>query len=148
MWPHNAKQGRSRPFLSRGPLPLGLPYDEMSIEEVNRFTKDDVEAALSMFNEDYVTFPRDDIARLSGMTMPVNKRNWRKQIDHIQVMNTMKALKKQLGESISEGRPKGSGTAQGRVYQWRQQHPMGRKVDCHRDTGLDPKTIRKWWEKR
>ena len=55
------------------------PYDEMSIEEVNRFTKDDVEAALSMFNEDYVTFPRDDIARLSGMPMPINKRNWRKQ---------------------------------------------------------------------
>ncbi len=31
---------------------LLLPYDEMSIEEVNRFTRDDVEAALSMFNED------------------------------------------------------------------------------------------------
>ena len=35
--------------------------------------------ALEMFNEDYVTFPRDDIAKLSGLTMPVNKRNWRKQ---------------------------------------------------------------------
>ena len=22
----------------------------------------------------------------------------------------------------------------------------GRKADCHRDTGLDPKTIRKWWD--
>lgn len=29
---------------------------------------------------------------------------------------------------------------------WREQHPEGRKADCHRDTGLDPKTIRKWWE--
>ena len=59
------------------------PYDDMSVEEVNRFTRDDVEAALSMFNEDYVTFPRDDIARLSGMPMPVNKRNWRKREDHL-----------------------------------------------------------------
>ena len=25
--------------------------------------------------------------------------------------------------------------------------PEGRKADCHRDTGLDPKTIRKWWDK-
>ena len=25
-------------------------------------------------------------------------------------------------------------------------HPEGRKADCHRDTGLDPKTIRKWWD--
>ena len=22
----------------------------------------------------------------------------------------------------------------------------GRKVDCHRDTGIAPKTIRKWWD--
>ena len=60
--------------------------------------------------------------------------------------NTMKALKKQLGEDVAEGRPKGSGTAQEKVYQWRQKHPGGRKADCQRDTGLDPKTIRKWWE--
>ena len=142
------KCGIEEEELRQDAYSLLLPYDEMSIEEVNRFTRDDVEAALSMFNEDYVTFPRDDIARLSGMSMPVNKRNWRKQRDHVQVMNTMKALKKQLGEDVAEGRPKGSGTAQEEVYQWRQQHPGGRKADCHRDTGLDPKTIRKWWEKK
>ena len=55
----------------------------MSVEDINRFTKDDVVCALEMFNEDYVTFPRDDIAKLSGLTMPVNKRNWRKQEDHL-----------------------------------------------------------------
>ena len=118
----------------------------MSVEDINRFTKDDVVCALEMYNEDYVTFPRDDIAKISGLSMPVNKRNWRKQAEHIQVMNTMKALKKQLGEKVNEGRPKGSGTAQERVYEWRQKHPEGRKADCHRDTGLDPKTIRKWWD--
>ena len=48
----------------------------------------------------------------------------------------MKALKKQLGEIVNEGRPKGSGTAQVRVYEWRQQHPEGRKADCHRETCL------------
>ena len=45
---------------------------------------------------------------------------------------------------VNEGRPKGSGTAQVRVYEWRQQHPEGRKANCQRETGLDPKTIRKW----
>ena len=44
------------------------------------------------------------------------------------------------------GRPIGSGTAQRQVFEWRQRHPEGRKADCHRDTGLDPKTIRKWWD--
>ena len=117
----------------------------MSVEEVNRFTRDDVEAALSMFNEDYVTFPRDDIARLSGMTMPVNKRNWRKQTQHLRLARGQLSILRELGE-VKDGRPQGSGTAQATVYQWQQQHPEGRKADCHRETGLDPKTIRKWWD--
>jgi len=36
----------------------------MSVEDINRFTKDDIVCALEMFNEDYVTFPRDDIAKI------------------------------------------------------------------------------------
>ena len=31
------------------------------------------------------------------------------------------------------------------VKSWRLDNPSGKKVDCHRETGLDPKTIRKWW---
>ena len=31
------------------------------------------------------------------------------------------------------------------VKEWREKNPEGRKIDCHRETKLDPKTIRKWW---
>ena len=31
------------------------------------------------------TFPRDDIAKISGLTMLVNKRNWRKQEQHLKI---------------------------------------------------------------
>jgi hypothetical protein len=120
----------------------------MSVEDINRFTKDDVVCALEMFNEDYVTFPRDDIAKISGLTMPVNKRNWRKQEVHLQGARAIQEINNRAnGTNWREknGRPLGSGTAQDRVVEWRQQHPEGRKMDCHRDTGLDPKTIRKWW---
>ena len=118
-------------------------YDDMSVEDINRFTKDDIVCALEMFNEDYVTFPRDDIAKISGLSMPVNKRNWRKQKLHIQYMNINRQFKVANGECTNGGRP----TAQQRVYEWRLQHPEGRKADCNRDTGIDPKTIRKWWDK-
>ena len=129
--------------LRRDAYSLLEPYDDMSIEEVNRFTKDDVEAALSMFNEDYVTFPRDDIARLSGMAMPVNKRNWRKQSEHLGRARAVQAFDDPDGRWRNrEGRPK----VQETVFEWRQRHMEGRKADCHRDTGLDPKTIRKWWD--
>ena len=119
------------------------PYDDMSVEDINRFTKDDVVCALEMYNEDYVTFPRDDIAKISGLTMPVNKRNWRKQEEHLQFARGVREVKGKLGETVAGG---GRPSAQDRVYEWRQQHPEGRKADCHRDTGLDPKTIRKWWD--
>ena len=87
--------------VSMGLICLCVLSDTMSVEDINRFTRDDIVCALEMFNEDYVTFPRDDIAKLSGMTMPVNKRNWRKRSDHVRVMNTMKSLKKQLGEAVN-----------------------------------------------
>ena len=87
-----------------------------------------------------MTFPRDDIARLSGMTMPVNKRNWRKQKEHLRRARAVQDIDYPNHEWA--GRP----SAQNQVWEWRQRHPGGRKADCHRDTGLDPKTIRKWWD--
>lgn len=44
------------------------------------------------------------------------------------------------------GRPKGSGTAEQTVLEWRQQHPDGRKVDCIRETGLSKPTVYRWWD--
>ena len=60
------KCGISEDELRQDAFTLLKPYDDMSVEDINRFTKDDVVCALEMFNEDYVTFPRDDIAKISG----------------------------------------------------------------------------------
>ena len=136
------KCGIDEEELREDAFSLLKPYDDMSIEDINRFTKDDVVCALEMFNEDYVTFPRDDIAKISGLTMPVNKRNWRKQREHLQFARGVREVKGRLGDVVSGG---GRPSAQCQVSEWRQQHPDGCKADCHRDTGLDPKTIRKWW---
>lgn len=137
------KCGIDEKELRRDAFSLLKPYDDMSVEDINRFTKDDVVCALEMFNEDYVTFPRDDVAKISGLSMPVNKRNWRKQWEHLQFARGVREVKGKLGETVSGG---GRPAAQDLVYEWRRQHPDGRKADCHRDTGLDPKTIRKWWD--
>lgn len=135
------KCGIEEDELRRDAYSLLRPYDAMSIEEINRFTRDDVEAALSMFNEDYVTFPRDDIARLSGLTMPFNKRNWRKQEQHLKLARGQLAILREMGE-VKEGRP----SAQRAVKAWREEHPDGRKIDCERETGLSRHTVLKWWD--
>ncbi|WP_435370920.1 hypothetical protein, partial [Faecalibaculum rodentium] len=87
----------------------------------------------------------DDIARLSGLPIPVNKRNWQKQQEHLEEARMLRDLRMKRQGRVwwsGGGRP----SAQGIVFEWRQKHPGGRKADCQRDTGLDPKTIRKWWE--
>ncbi|GAA6273811.1 hypothetical protein [Anaerostipes hadrus] len=53
----------------------------------------------------------------------------------------MKALKKQLGEEVKEGRPKGSGTAEQTVREWQESHPAGKKADCIRETGLSKRHV-------
>ena len=120
--------------------------DLQMVKHENALTEDDIASAMEAYDKEYFNFTIADIEALTDIRIERNRRNGRKQEQHIQVMNTMKALKKQLGEVVKEGRPRGSGTAQERVYEWRKQYPAGRKADCHRDTGLDPKTIRKWWD--
>jgi len=134
------KCGIEEDELRRDAYSLLKPYDEMSTEEINRFTKEDVEAALSMFNENYVTFPRDDIAKLTGIPITANKRNGRKQKEHLRRARAVQDIDYPHHEWA--GRP----SAEGLVWEWRWRHPQGRKADCHRETGLDPKTIRKWWD--
>ena len=67
-------------------------FDDMSVEESNRFTEDDVQCALNMYNENFVTFPRDDIGKLCAMSMPVNRRNYRNQSLHLQMAMTAGVL--------------------------------------------------------
>jgi hypothetical protein len=57
----------------------------------------------------------------------------------------MKNAKIQIGEDVKGGRPVGTNKAL-IVYQWRQDHPTGRKVDCIRETGLTKPTVYKWWD--
>ncbi|EPT92400.1 hypothetical protein SAG0097_10865, partial [Streptococcus agalactiae BSU442] len=45
----------------------------------------------------------------------------------------------------TEGRPKGSGTKSEQVKSWRLANPTGKKIDCHRETGITRPTIDKWW---
>lgn len=124
-------------------------YDAMSIDDTNRFTMDDVVCALEMYNESYVTFPRHDIEKLSGLFIPANKRNGLKQSDHLEIARAIRDIKmRQRGKKDwreGNGRPKDSGTAEQTVLEWRRQHPDGSKKECKDATGLSYPTIRKWW---
>jgi hypothetical protein len=104
-------------------------------------------AALSCYHDNYFTFPRDSIAKLTNVDIPKNKRNGRRQKAHLELLQGMKKLRKEMGEYINEGgRPKGSGTKENQVKEWRKNNPEGKKAQCIRDTGLSKMTVYKWWD--
>lgn len=84
-------------------------FDAMSYEDSNRFTIEDVVKALEMYNENFVTFPRADIAKYSGIPIPSNKRNWKKQSQHLEIARAIRDIKtKQQGKDNwwqGNGRP-------------------------------------------
>lgn len=109
------------------------------------FTEDDVINALEVFNESYCTFPRKDIEKISGIVIPPNKRNGRKQEQHMAVMRAIQGIVNPDWRQ-GNGRPKGSNKQQ-LVLEWQQQHPNGKKIECERETGLSRHTVLKWWGK-
>lgn len=117
-------------------------FDEMSENEINRFTDEDVMDALQGYYDKYlVTYPINSIVYRSGIPIEKNKRNFRKQAIHIKYMNNQRAFKVEMGECTNGGRP----DKRQIVQSWRLEHPGGRKIECERDTGLSRHTVLKWW---
>lgn len=128
--------------LSRDAFSLKKPFEKMTIDKTNHFTNSDIVAALEMYNEDYITFPRREIEKLTGIPMPENKRNGRKQSEHLEFLNYTNDFKRKKGEMKKTGRPSELET----VKKWREKHPDGKKVECIRGTGLGKTTVYKYWK--
>lgn len=123
--------------------------DDISDNDDNRFTEGDVLDSLQAFQDKYITFPIDAISRLTDIRIDKNKRNGRKQFVHLMGARAIQEINDKVnGTNWREGngRPKGSGTKKNIISAWREKHPDGTKAECNRDTKIDPKTIRKWWD--
>ena len=120
-----------------------IPFlNEIAPEEP--FTEEDVESALECFDERYYTFPRDDIARLSGIHIEANRRNGQRQADHLEEARAIRDIRcRRRGEAWDAHN--GRKSKRDLVKAWRQNHPYGRKADCMRDTGLSKPTVYKYW---
>ena len=116
-----------------------------TIDHTNPLTQEDIQSALEAYSKEYYNFTIDDIEKLCGWHIPRNKRNGRKQEQHMQVMRAIQNVVNPDWRN-GNGRPKGSGTSELKVKEWRINNPTGSKAQCNRDTKLDPKTIRKWWD--
>lgn len=117
-------------------------FDEMSENEINRFTDKDVMDALQgYYDKDLVTYPINSIVYRSGIQIEKNKRNFRKQRIHLKIArSTLDIMNEESGKSLQGRKPK-----KDVVQCWRVEHPSGTPKECIADTGLSKNTVYKWW---
>ena len=121
--------------------------DLQMVKHENVLTEDDVKSALEAYDKEYFNFTIADIEALTDVRIERNKRNGRKQIEHIRLMNFIRdEINGNKDWRKGNGRPIGSGTAQEVVCEWQRRHPEGSKSQCKLETGLSYPTIRKWWQ--
>ena len=137
------KAGIDEEELERDALQL-IPFmNDINPEEP--FTESDVASALECYDERYVTFPIEDISRLSGITIHRNKRNGQKQADHLEEARAIRDIRaRRRGEAWDAH--SGRKSKEPIVKKWRAENPNRRKADCIRETGLDRKTVSKYWD--
>ena len=116
--------------------------ESLTDSEENHFTTGDVLDALEAFNDKWITYPRISVEYKSGIRIKVNKRNGRKQEDHLKRARAVQTVDYPSGEwRDGNGRkPK-----KDIVEDWCLRHPDGTKADCIRETGLSKPTVYKWW---
>lgn len=104
------------------------------------FSDDDIESALNFYQESFITLPRDEVVKISGLEIPTNKRNGRSQEKHLQGARAIRDINNPNWREGNGRKPK-----KDIVIEWRKNNPNGKKIDCSRDTGLHINTVYKWW---
>lgn len=137
-------------------MKAGIPYEEAleyALSQVpylnsltntpgNEFTDDDVYAASIYYDGKFIKMGRKGIQRMTSIDIGVTKRNGRSRDEHIKVMQAIRDIDYPDGSWRNKnGAPKKEEI----VQKWKEKHPLGTKAECQRATGLDPKTVRKWW---
>ena len=116
--------------------------EALTTEENNHFRREDIFAALEMYNDSYMRFPIDSITALTAIRIEKNKRNGRKQKAHLSIARfTLDVMNKEAGKNL-QGRPR----KQQLIEQWQLLHPDGTKAECIKETGISKKTVYKWWK--
>ena len=103
--------------------------ESLTDDEDNHFTREDVKDALKALKADNKLLStmasREWIEKQTKVVIPPNKRNGRKQEQHLQLARGIRALKEQMGENVvGGGRPDKAKI----VEEWRKSHPEGRKA--------------------
>ncbi len=132
-------------------------FDELkNIGHENPLTLEDVESALKIYEKELYNFTIDDIEKLTGIRIERNKRNGRKQADHLKMARYIRDEingKRDTWRENNGRKEKFLDVLDFLVQQKKNQHlGMDKKLckitkyECAKVTGLDKKTVRKHYD--
>lgn len=132
-----------------------VPYERLEkdmlevfpkIEELKRhenpLTIEDVRSALEAYSKDYYNYSIKEIEILANFRIERNRRNYRKQEEHLRRARTVQLVDYPNGEWRDNN---GRKSAEKIVLNWRQENPAGTPKMCIEETGLSKNTVYKWW---
>lgn len=135
------KSGISKEQLEKDAFSLLENMEKLTTDETNHFTREDILAALEMYNDTYITFPIDTISKLSSIEIKKNKRNYRKQSTHLKIARSILEVLNAETDIKLQGRPSKAMD----VIIWKKTNPNGTIKDCMNETGIARATVYKYW---
>lgn len=136
------KSGIPRERLEQDILDRVPQLDAKSVTEENRFTVDDAMKAITAYDDSkYIFLRRATLERLSGIAIPANKRNGRKQADHVRLMNAAREIDMPQGSWRNK---KGAPTKQAEVLMYVAAHPEASNSEIAKALGISRPTVIKW----
>lgn len=126
-------------------MSLKKHFDSLTTDSTNHFTKKDINDALKAYEDEKITMPRASIEHFCGFEIPKNKRNGRKQKQHLEGARAIQAIKdKYDGTNWREGN--GRPSLEQVVLEYLKNNPGARKCDVARATGLHRHTVYKYYD--
>ena len=118
-------------------------FDTLPANDDNPFNEKDGIDALQAYDDRYITYPINSISYLTDINIEKNKRNYRKQNEHLKLARFVRdEINNNKNWRSKDGRPNKKEI----IKEYRKNNPMARKSDCIRDTGISKMTVYKWWD--
>lgn len=115
-------------------------FDELKeIEHSNPLEEDDIKSALETYDRQYYNFTIDDIVKLTDIPIEKNKRNYRKQDQHLKLARGQLELLKEMGE-VEVGRP----SKESLVREYLEDNPDNSPTEIARNLGISRTTVYKY----
>jgi len=122
-------------------------YEQFSamttIDNPNYLTTEEMQKAYRQYyHPEFRHISIASIEKLTGFSIPKNRRNYRKQAVHLEIARLAQKLKFGSSWRYHGGRP----TAEAKVREFRKKYPYATKAQCQKITGMSKGTILKWWD--